>query len=202
MDIAPIIRENLTMKQELETLKAKLAKVENDYELLDKKYKELLILPKNSFNLDQFKANYLTTTFDEDTMPKVGGIYAYYNQNSQLLYIGQSVNMGNRLKQHFRNGKIKVNGHDSEFSSKDGWSFYVLEYIDRNDKKKLDEREAYWIAMGKVATSDKTVIDQSQMKEFSKRLKNRESSLDLTVTKKIKQKGNLTNRTRGNNVKM
>ena len=202
MDIAPIIRENLTMKQELETLKAKLAKVENDYELLDKKYKELLILPKDSFNLDQFKANYLTTTFDEDTMPKVGGIYAYYNQNSQLLYIGQSVNMGNRLKQHFRNGKIKVNGHDSEFSSKDGWSFYVLEYIDRNDKKKLDEREAYWIAMGKVATSDKTVIDQSQMKEFSKRLKNRESSLDLTVTKKIKQKGNLTNRTRGNNVKM
>ena len=56
--------------------------------------------------------------------------------------------------------------------------------------------------MGKVATSDKTVIDQSQIKEFSKRLKNRESSLDLTVTKKIKQKGNLTNRTRGNNVKM
>ena len=202
MDIAPIIRENLTMKQELEALKTKLAKVENDYALLDKKYKELLILPKNSFNLDQFKANYLATAFDEDTMPKVGGIYAYYNQNSQLLYIGQSVNMGNRLKQHFRNGKIKVNGHDSEFSSKDGWSFYVLEYIDRNDKKKLDEREAYWIAMGKVATSDKTVIDQSQMKEFSKRLKNRESSLDLTVTKKIKQKGNLTNRTRGNNVKM
>ena len=202
MDIAPIIRENLTMKQELEVLKAKLAKVENDYALLDKKYQELLILPKNAFNLDQFKANYLTTAFDEDTMPKVGGIYAYYNQKSQLLYIGQSVNMGNRLKQHFRNGKIKVNGHDSEFSSKDGWSFYVLEYIDRNDKKKLDEREAYWIAMGKVATSDKTVIDQSQMKEFSKRLKNRESSLDLTVTKKIKQKGNLTNRTRGNNVKM
>lgn len=202
MDIAPIIRENLTMKQELETLKTKLAKVENDYALLDKKYQELLILPKDSFNLDQFKANYLTIAFDEDTMPKVGGIYAYYNQKSQLLYIGQSVNMGNRLKQHFRNGKIKVNGHDSEFSSKDGWSFYVLEYIDRNDKKKLDEREAYWIAMGKVATSDKTVIDQSQMKEFSKRLKNRESSLDLTVTKKIKQKGNLTNRTRGNNVKM
>lgn len=202
MDIAPIIRENLTMKQELEALKTKLAKVENDYELLDKKYQELLILPKNSFNLDQFKVNYLTTALDEDTMPKVGGIYAYYNQKSQLLYIGQSVNMGNRLKQHFRNGKIKVNGHDSEFSSKDGWSFYVLEYIDRNDKKKLDEREAYWIAMGKVATSDKTVIDQSQMKEFSKRLKNRESSLDLTVTKKIKQKGNLTNRTRGNNVKM
>ena len=190
------------MKQELEALKTKLAKAENDYALLDKKYQELLILPKDSFNLDQFKANYLTTAFDEDTMPKVGGIYAYYNQKSQLLYIGQSVNMGNRLKQHFRNGKIKVNGHDSEFSSKDGWSFYVLEYIDRNDKKKLDEREAYWIGMGKVATSDKTVIDQSQMTEFSKRLKNRESSLDLTVTKKIKQKGNLTNRTRGNNVKM
>lgn len=202
MDIAPIIRENLTMKQELAKVKDELAKLKNDYTHLDKKYKELLILPKDSFNLDQFKANYLTTAFDEDTMPKVGGIYAYYNQKSQLLYIGQSVNMGNRLKQHFRNGKIKVNGHDSEFSSKDGWSFYVLEYIDRNDKKKLDEREAYWIAMGKVATSDKTVIDQSQMKEFSKRLKNRESSLDLTVTKKIKQKGNLTNRTRGNNVKM
>lgn len=202
MDIAPIIRENLMLKQELNNCKAKITQLKNQNALLDKKYKELLILPKNSFNLEQFKANFLTTPFDEKTMPRVGGIYAYYNTKTNLLYIGQSVNMGNRLKQHFRNGKIKVNGHDSEFSSKDGWTFYVLEYIDRNDKKKLDEREAYWIAMGKVATSDKTVIDKSQMKEFSKRLKNRESSLDLSVTKKIKQKGNLTNRTRGNNVKM
>lgn len=202
MDVASIIRENLMLKQELNNCKAELDQLKNQNALLNKKYKELLILPKNSFNLEQFKANYLTTPFDENTMPKVGGIYAYYNTKKHLLYIGQSVNMGNRLKQHFRNGKIKVNGHDSEFSSKDGWKFYVLEYIDRNDKKKLDEREAYWIAMGKVATSDKTVIDKSQMKEFSKRLKNRESSLDLSVTKKIKQKGNLTNRTRGNNVKM
>ena len=202
MDVASIIRENLMLKQQLDKCKAELDQLENQNALLNKKYKELLILPKNSFNLEQFKANYLTTPFDENTMPKVGGIYAYYNTKNHLLYIGQSVNMGNRLKQHFRNGKIKVNGHDSEFSSKDGWKFYVLEYIDRNDKKKLDEREAYWIAMGKVATSDKTVIDKSQMKEFSKRLKNRESSLDLSVTKKIKQKGNLTNRTRGNNVKM
>lgn len=202
MDVAAIIRENLILKQQLDKCKADILHLQNQNALLTKKYKELLILPKNSFNLDQFKANYLTTAFDEDTMPRVGGIYAYYNTQSNLLYIGQSVNMGNRLKQHFRNGKIKVNGHDSEFSSKDGWKFYVLEYIDRNDKKKLDEREAYWIAMGKVATSDKTVIDKSQMKEFSKRLKNRESSLDLSVTKKIKQKGNLTNRTRGNNVKM
>lgn len=202
MDVAAIIRENLILKQQLDKCKAEVLQLQNENTLLNKKYKELLILPKNSFNLEQFKANYLTTAFDEDTMPRVGGIYAYYNTKSNLLYIGQSVNMGNRLKQHFRNGKIKVNGHDSEFSSKDGWKFYVLEYIDRNDKKKLDEREAYWIAMGKVATSDKTVIDKSQMKEFSKRLKNRESSLDLSVTKKIKQKGNLTNRTRGNNVKM
>lgn len=202
MDVAAIIRENLILKQQLDKCKDKVLQLQNENTLLNKKYQELLILPKNSFNLEQFKANYLTTAFDEDTMPRVGGIYAYYNTKSNLLYIGQSVNMGNRLKQHFRNGKIKVNGHDSEFSSKDGWKFYVLEYIDRNDKKKLDEREAYWIAMGKVATSDKTVIDKSQMKEFSKRLKNRESSLDLSVTKKIKQKGNLTNRTRGNNVKM
>ena len=107
MDIAPIIRENLTMKQELAKVKDELAKLKNDYTHLDKKYQELLILPKDSFNLDQFKANYLTTAFDEDTMPRVGGIYAYYNAKSKLLYIGQSVNMGNRLKQHFRNGKIK-----------------------------------------------------------------------------------------------
>ena len=110
--------------------------------------------------------------------------------------------MGNRLKQHFRNGKIKVNGHDSEFSSKDGWKFYVLEYIDRNNKQKLDEREAYWIAMGKVATSNKTVIDLKKLKEFKKRLKNGQSSIDLKITNNIKQKGNLTNRTRGNHIKM
>lgn len=195
MSMAELIRENLNLKKELNDL-------QNDYQSLLKKYNELLILPKFSFNLDQFKANFLTTRYTAETMPKVGGIYAYYNEKSNLLYIGQSVNMGNRLKQHFRNGKIKVNGHDSEFSSKDGWKFYVLEYIDRNDKQKLDEREAYWIAMGKVATSNKTVIDLKKLKEFKKRLKNGQSSIDLKITNNIKQKGNLTNRTRGNHIKM
>ena len=195
MAMADLIRENLTLKKQLKEL-------ETEHATLLKKYNELLILPKFSFNLDQFKANFLTTSFSAKTMPKVGGIYAYYNETNDLLYIGQSVNMGNRLKQHFRNGKIKVNGHDSEFSSEEGWKFYVLEYIDRNDKQKLDEREAYWIAMGKVATSNKTIIDKKQMKKFSERLKTGQSSLDLQITRNIKQKGNLTNRTRGNNIKM
>ena len=195
MSMAELIRENLSLKKELQNLK-------NEHQSLLKKYNELLVLPKFSFNLEQFKANFLKTAYTAKTMPKVGGIYAYYNEKSDLLYIGQSVNMGNRLKQHFRNGKIKVNGHDSEFSSEEGWKFYVLEYIDRNDKQKLDEREAYWIAMGKVATSNKTIVNKKKIKEFSERLKSGQSSLDLKITKNIKQKGNLTNRTRGNHVKM
>lgn len=202
MNISALIKENLTLKQELTKVKGDNLKLVQVIKRLEIKNQELLDLPVHSFNLDQFKNSFLKNEFDFKTMPRVGGIYAYYNHIDELLYIGQSVNMGNRLKQHFRNGKIKVNGHDSEFSSEKGWKFYVLEYIDRSNKTKLDEREAYWIAMGKVATSNKTVIDNKAMKTFKDRLATGQTSTDLIVSSEIEGKGNLTNRTRGNGVRM
>lgn len=210
MDYVDIIKENLILKSELNKSKIKYNELIKKYKHLNKKYdliyskyKNLLIIPNNTFNLDQFKASYLNVKYTLDNMPKVGGIYAYFNEKLNLLYIGQSVNMGNRLKQHFRNGKLKINGHDSEFKSKKDWSFYVLEFIDRNNKSKLDEREAYWIAMGKVATSDKTIINKTDYKKYENNIMSGNlNNNTLEISKNIKQKGKLTNRTRGNNIKM
>lgn len=202
LDVPKLIRENLTMKQTIQKLNAENQRLVSELKVITKKYNDILSLPKNKLNLDQFVNNYLTTEFTETTMPKSGGIYAYFNPNTEQLYIGQSVNMKNRLKQHFRNGKIKINGHDSEFSDISGWKFYVLEYIDRNNKTKLNDREAYWIAIGKDAVSNKELLNVDEAKKLKQLIKNNNSIKDLSLVSLLEQPGELTNRTRGNNINM
>lgn len=160
-------------------------------------------LDDNEMTLKQFRFKYLSQSYDAQDMPKKAGIYAYFNTKTNQLYIGQSVNMYNRLKQHFRRGSLKIDGHDSEFNNESDWKFYVLEYIPRNDKKKLDEREAYWIALGKVAVSDKNVYDNEGVNQFIESMNDPSiKSRDISTSQVIKGKGELTNRTRGNNVRM
>lgn len=160
-------------------------------------------LDDNEMTLKQFRFKYLSQSYDAQDMPKKAGIYAYFNTRTNQLYIGQSVNMYNRLKQHFRRGSLKIDGHDSEFNNESDWKFYVLEYIPRNDKKKLDEREAYWIALGKVAVSDKNVYDNEGVNQFIESMNDPSiKSRDISTSQVIKGKGELTNRTRGNNVRM
>lgn len=197
-----IIRENLQLKQKIANIESLLKQSTDKYNDLLKEYNKLLILPKGKFTLSQFIASYLTMEFNETTMPKSGGIYAYLNTKNDQLYIGQSVNMNKRLKQHFRNGKIKVDGHDSEFNDLGEWKFYVLEFIDRNNKSKLNDREAYWIAIGKDAVSNKDIVNLNEAKVFQKKLKSKQAISDIVLKKTIHQEGELTNRTRGNNIKM
>ena len=85
------------------------------------------------------------------------------------------------------------------------WEFYVLEYIDKNDKKKLDEREAYWISLARVATADKTVYDSKESAKYLKQIDRdpyNVSTEPITVKHTIPSEGNVINRTRGNNIKM
>lgn len=202
VNTADIIRENLQLKQKIANIESLLKQSTDKYNNLLKEYNKLLILPKGKFTLSQFIASYLTMEFNETTMPKSGGIYAYLNTKNDQLYIGQSVNMNKRLKQHFRNGKIKIDGHDSEFNDLGDWKFYVLEFVDRNNKSKLNDREAYWIAIGKDAVSDKDIVNINNAKNFHKKLKSKQAASDIVLKKTICQKGELTNRTRGNNIKM
>ena len=141
--------------------------------------------------------------FTFDTMPDKSGIYVYHNRKTFEIYVGQSVNMKRRLQQHFKNGSSKTVGHDSEFKNLEDWDFYVLEYINRNHKNKLDEREAYWICLARAATANKKQLDLAKSKELANALLNGESiaksAKSLYSTKK--EKGTSTNRTKGNNLK-
>lgn len=197
-----LIRENLALKAKIQRLETKYDKLRTTYDVLLDKYKKALTLPADELTLEKFIATYLTTPFTTEAMPKSSGIYAYYNPKTSQLYIGQSVNMGRRLYQHFKKGTITISGHDSEFKDAGDWKFYVLEYIDRNDKAKLNDREAYWIALAKVAVSDKTYFSSKATQDYEKRLRSGKSVKGMVTSKTFKQKGELTNRTRGNNVKL
>lgn len=181
--------QNVKLKQEINEIREEMANMSN--------------FSVDQITLDQFKKMYLTQRYTSKDMPSKAGIYAYFNNKTKQLYIGQSVNMRNRLKQHFRRGSLKIDGHDSEFTDQSDWSFYVLEYIPRENKKKLDDREAFWIALGKLAVSDKTVHDYQAVNQFTQSLKDPHTkSRNIKTSKKIKGQGELTNRTRGNNVRM
>ena len=187
----------MDLKIENTLLKRKIAS-------LEKELHDLKTLQSNPFQLtfNQFKQNFLTNKFQSNRMPNVAGIYAYLKPSTNELYIGQSVDMRRRLKQHFKRGKVVVAGHDAQFTDSNDWEYYVLEYLPRNRKDLLDDREAYWIALAKVAVADKIVPNKKGLKQLQENLKTGKSVKDITVKKEIKGKGSLTNATRGNNVRM
>lgn len=195
MNINDLLKENLQLRTQVAALTKKVDELTAEVETLSK-------IQPHEFTLKQFVTTYLTNRFKLEKMPKRSGIYAYYNPVKQLLYVGQSVNMANRLKQHFRNGKIKISGHDSEFNDEKDWQFYVLEYIPKSKKQLLDEREAFWIAMAKVASSRKTIVDTNQISLYEQALKSGQSTRDYQISTKTAKEGTVTNRTRGNKVQM
>ena len=80
---------------------------------------------------------------------KVTGIYCFVNKENNRKYVGQSINILQRLKQHkYRYNIKKDSGYKSAFHSalrKYGWdnfSFYILEECLPQD---LDRKEIHWI---------------------------------------------------------
>lgn len=180
--------------------------VDKHNQLIDR-YKAVLQEKVNECSLEPDKITYerfcreLRLKFAFDKMPDKSGIYAYRNTRTHDIYVGQSVNMKKRLVQHFRNGKTKNTGHDSEFKDPNEWEFYVLEYIHRDKTDKLNEREAYWICLARAATANKRIVDRQKAKQVLQQFVNNEqiSVQDVSTTKV--EKGTATNRTKGNNLK-
>ena len=192
------------LKKENEELRNENQCLTQEVDFLNFELDQALSLPIDQITFSQFKLRYLSSSVTVKTMPRSGGIYAYYNNSTEQIYIGQSKNMQSRLKQHFKRGSLKVSGHDSQFVDNSEWSYYVLEYIDKNDKQKLDDREAYWIALAKLALSDKDRYDDSQTKEAVQSIFDDDirSAFDINNNDKMYQQGQVTNRTRGNNIRM
>lgn len=180
--------------------------VDKHNQLIDR-YTKAMQDKANECSLEPDKITYerfcreLRLKFSFDKMPDKGGIYAYRNIRTHEIYVGQSVNMKKRLVQHFRNGKTKKTGHDSEFKDPNEWEFYVLEYIRRDNQNKLNEREAYWICLARAATANKRIVDRQKAKQVLQQFVNNEQvSVQNVSTTKI-EKGTSTNRTKGNNLK-
>ena len=77
-----------------------------------------------------------------DTVKKVRGIYKVTNKINGKVYIGQSVDIGRRWRQHM------TAGDDIYFHKaiqKYGVENFEWEVIEKCKKSELDERESYWI---------------------------------------------------------
>lgn len=77
-----------------------------------------------------------------DTVKKVRGIYKVTNKINGKVYIGQSVDIGRRWREHM-NAKDDIYFHKA--IQKYGVENFKWEVIERCKKKDLDEREIYWI---------------------------------------------------------
>ena len=77
-----------------------------------------------------------------DTVKKVRGIYKVTNKINGKVYIGQSVDIGKRWRQHMT-AKDDIYFHKA--IQKYGVENFEWEVIEQCKKKDLDEREIYWI---------------------------------------------------------
>lgn len=78
---------------------------------------------------------------------KVSGIYKLTNLTSGLAYIGQSVDIRERWRQHIKASLSFGQAVNKLYQSmqKDGQDNFSFEILEKVTKGKLNEREAYWI---------------------------------------------------------
>lgn len=78
------------------------------------------------------------------------GIYIFTNKINGKQYIGQSINIEDRKKQHFyRYKNNKDSGYNSAIHSafrKYGWENFSFEILEQCSLEDLDEKEKYWIS--------------------------------------------------------
>lgn len=184
-------------------MREKYVNLVKEYNKLASRYNQLLqatSLHPDDITYERF-CRELRYPYTFASMPSRSGIYAYHNVKTGEIYVGQSVNMKTRLAQHFRNGVKKKTGHDAEFKNTRDWKYYVLEFIPKTDKEKLNEREAYWICLARAAVANKKLLDEKAVKEALKRVKNGEDFHDLKIGVEQKERGTSINKTRGNNIR-
>ena len=78
------------------------------------------------------------------------GIYAITNLDNKKMYIGQSNNIGDRLKQHIKCGigiDTPVNSKLYKSMKEDGVENFSFEVLERCPKEELNEKEKYWISL-------------------------------------------------------
>lgn len=110
---------------------------------------------KRIFNFNGFFNNsfsYVSELFIYDWKFNTSGIYIIKNKITNECYVGQSINMKRRLREHkqllrqnkckYRNGELTIL---QKAWNKYGENNFTFEYLEQCDKNNLDEREKYWI---------------------------------------------------------
>lgn len=79
----------------------------------------------------------------------VSGVYRIYNRKTDKSYVGQSINVGRRLEQHYRSLNSLTYKHHSTAMQEDwdkfGEDSFVAELLEKCPENMLEEREKYWI---------------------------------------------------------
>lgn len=88
---------------------------------------------------------------------KMSGIYKITNKTNGMMYIGSSINISNRVREHINLARAGKHGNPHFQKSwnkygEDNFTFEVVELVE--DKKDLLEREQYWINKTKCYERD------------------------------------------------
>jgi len=133
------------------------------------------------------------------------GVYQIVCTNNNRRYIGASINLANRKRQHFYNLRHKNHRNpklqkDFNLYGEDNFFFSILEVLP--DKKKLLEREQYWIdlfipeynAELKAGYAVSHVKHPKVRKKISKSVKNLWENPEYRANFSAKNKGRVSNR--------
>lgn len=87
----------------------------------------------------------------------ISGIYKIENKINHKVYIGESIDIKRRWKQHVKDlkGNYHRNSHLQHSWNKHGEDSFQFEIIEKCDKDVLAEREMYWIEYFDSTNSDK-----------------------------------------------
>ena len=89
-----------------------------------------------------------------DAIPSITGIYLIRNKVNNKVYIGQSIDIKRRIKEHIRSAQPEKYSKKSERDSntpihramqKYGIDNFEIQILEKCSKEKLNEREIYWI---------------------------------------------------------
>lgn len=89
---------------------------------------------------------YIADWYREDcNQLKTSGIYCFTNRLNNKKYIGQSIDLNRRLKEHWNCHGIEHNSAIDLAIEKYGAEYFVTEILEFCDTTQLNERESYWI---------------------------------------------------------
>lgn len=102
------------------------------------------------------------------------GIYCIINNNNGKMYVGQSVHLSERIKQHF--SELKRGKHPNKYLQRDfnkDAKFFTWKILELVDVRNLNEREKYWIEFyhtrnHKYGYNIQKVYDRAYTKDIEK----------------------------------